>query len=89
MIGCFGESVFSRVSVSFKQAVAVEPGFPVMVVVTIGSHGLYIEDGLVMLWHGVSDAMLLNLSVALDIFVGALSTSSWHGREKKNVEAGC
>ena len=83
MIGRFGESVFSRVSVSFKQAVVVESGFPVTVVVTIGSHGLYIEDGLVVLWHGVSDAMMLKLSVALDVFVGTLSTSSCLGRGKK------
>ena len=80
MIGRFGESVFSRVSVPFQQAVIVEPSFPVTVVVTIRSHGLYIEDGLVVLWHGASDAML---SVVLDVFVEALSTGSWLGREKK------
>ena len=83
MIGRFGESVFSRVSVPFKQAIVVEPSFPVTVVVTIRSHGLYIEDGLVVLWHGASDATLLKLSVVLDIFVEALSTGSWLGREKK------
>jgi len=61
----------------------VESGFPVTVVVTIGSHCLYIKDGLVVLGHGVSDAMLLKRSVALDVFVGAFSTSSWLSRGKK------
>ena len=36
------------------------------IVVTITWHSLYIEDGLVVLWHGASDAMLLKLSVVLD-----------------------
>ena len=86
MIGRFGESVFSRVSVPFKQAIVVEPSFSVTVVVTIRSHGLYIEDGLVVLWHGASDAMLLKLSVVVE----ALSTGSWLGREKKTkLDAGC
>jgi len=66
MVGRFGESVLSRVSVPFKQAV-MKTGFPVTVVVTIRSHGLYIKDGLVVLWHGTSDAMLLKLSVSVNI----------------------
>ena len=52
MVRCFRETVFSRVSVSFKQAVVVKPGFPVAVVVTVGSHGLHIEYGFVVFWHG-------------------------------------
>ena len=82
MVVRLGESVLSRVSVPFTQAVVVKTGFPVTVVVTIRSHGLYIEDGLVLLWHGESDSMLLKLSVVLDVIVRALSTSSWLGRKK-------
>lgn len=67
MIGHFGESVLSGVSVPFKQAVVMKTGSPVTLVVTVRSHGLYIEDGLVVLWHGGSDARLLKLDVVLEV----------------------
>ena len=38
-------------------------GFSVTVVVTIRRQGLYIEDELVLLWHGMSDTVLLKLEV--------------------------
>ena len=88
MIGRFGESVFSRVSVPFKQAIVVELSFPVTVVVTIRSHGLYIEDGLVVLWHGASDAMLLKLSVVLDVLIllkHFLRVAGSVGKKKQNL----
>ena len=44
MVRCFHETVFSKVSVPFKQAVVVKPCFPVAVV--------YIEYGFVVFLYG-------------------------------------
>ena len=47
----------------------MKSGFLVTVVVTVRSHGLYIEDGFVVLWHGASDEMLSKLEVVLEVIV--------------------
>ena len=69
MIRRFGEPVFSRVPVAFDQAVVIKPGFPVTVVLTVRSYGLYIEDGFVVFWHGASDEMLSKLEVVREVMV--------------------
>lgn len=53
MVCCFHKTVLSRVSVPFKLAVIMKSGFPVAVMVTIGSYGLYIEDwiGFFLAWR--------------------------------------
>ena len=69
MIRRSGEPVSSRVPVAFEQALVMKSGFPVTVVVTVRSHGSYIEDGFVVFWHGASDEMLSKLEVVLEVIV--------------------
>ena len=48
MIRCVGDSVFGRVSVSFSQAVVMKAGFPVLVVVPVGSNSVDIKNRFVV-----------------------------------------
>ena len=52
MVLNLGDSAFSGVSLNFEYTLIMKSGLPVTVVVTVWSHGLYIEGRLFGLRHG-------------------------------------
>ena len=52
MVPSLGESAFSGVSVAFEYTLIMKSGLPETVMVTVWSHGFYIEDRLFVLRLG-------------------------------------
>ena len=52
MVLNLGDSALSGVSVTFEYTLIMKSGLPVTVMVTVWSHGLYIEGRLFVLRHG-------------------------------------